>query len=159
MKRHTLLSNLLFLATLSIVLFSCTKDDENPFPATNEAISFLNIDSAVVKAKAGSTLKVDVVLVTDKPIDSIKAAYFIDTLGVKENLTYAETETQLLATALDTVTNKIVYSASLKMPADAYGVRAFRPYLNNTGDYVRVVFRMEATPRVYEKQLKVIIEP
>ena len=75
------------------------------------------------------------------------------------DISYNDIETKVISTGFAEINNKHIYSASIKLPANAYGIRAFRPFLNNKGDYVRIIFRMEAGSKSYEKQLKVIIEP
>lgn len=148
-----------FLTILIIVNFySCEKSTE-PFPDSNEAISFSNIDSTTIRKKAGETLEVNVVLITDTIIDTLKIGYFIDTIGLTTNLTYEDIRQESIVTGFDEVDNRHQYLASIKLPANAYGIRAFRPYANGKGDYVRIIFRMEAGSKSYEKQLKVIIEP
>ena len=140
------------------MLVSCEKPVDE-FPDSSEAISFQGIDSTTLEMKAGEDLEFDVVLVIDEIIDSLKIGYLIDTLGITYNLTYADIETVSLTTGFEEENNKHVYAATIKLPANAYGVRAFRPYRNNVGDFVRIIFRMEAGTRAYEKQLKVIMEP
>ena len=157
-KQNTILASFVVVLVLSIALFSCEKPIDE-FPNSNEAISFVGIDSTTVKLRAGEDLILDVVLVTDTIIDSLKIGYFIDTIGITTNLTYTDITTESIVTGFAEVNNKFVYSAVISMPANAYGIRPFRPYQNNIGDYVRVIFRMEAGSRSYEKQIKVIIEP
>lgn len=159
MKQKNILSAcFIIVLALSISLFSCKKPVD-PFPSSDEAISFVGIDSTTIKMKAGEDLILDVVLITDTIIDSLKIGYYIDTLGLTTNLTYNDILTESVVTGFPEVNNKFVYSAIIKMPANAYGIRAFRPFKENLGDYVRVIFRMEAGSRAYEKQIKVIIEP
>lgn len=149
---------LAIVVSLSITLFSCKKPVDD-FPKSDEAISFLGIDSTTVKVRAGEDLLVDVVLITDTIIDTLRIGYLIDTLGITTNITYNDILTETIITGFPEVNNKYVYSATIKMPANAYGVRPFRPFRDNIGDFVRVIFRMEAGSRSYEKQLKLIIEP
>lgn len=156
--KHTFLNYIFICLVATIMLFSCKKPVDN-FPDSSEAISFQGIDSTTIEMKAGEDLDLEVVLVIDTIIDSLKIGYLIDTLGITTNLTYADIETVSLETGFDEENNKHVYAASIKLPANAYGVRAFRPYVNGVGDYVRIVFRMEAGSRAYEKQLKVIVTP
>lgn len=139
-------------------MFSCEKP-EDTFPNSNEAISFENIDSTTIVRKAGEELLIDVVLITDTIIDSLRIGYFLDTLGVTTNLTFEDITTLSLSTGFTEINNKHQYTASIKLPANAYGIRPFRPYVKGVGDFVRIIFRMEAGTRAYEKQLKVIIEP
>jgi hypothetical protein len=157
-KFNTFFSLLLLTLSLSYVLFSCKKDKDT-FPDSDEAISFQGIDSTTIEMRAGEELSLDVVLITDTIIDSLKIGYLIDTLGITTNLTYSDIETKVIHTGFAEVNNKHVYAAKIKLPANAYGIRAFRPFTNNVGDYVRIIFRMEAGSRSYEKQVKVIIEP
>jgi len=152
-----------FLGVISIILImlfvlSCEKPIDE-FPNSNEAISFSNIDTTTIKAKAGESLEINVVLITDTIIDSLKIGYLIDTIGITQNITYAEISTKEISTGFDEINNKHQYLATIKMPSNAYGIRPFRPYIGGIGDYIRIVFRMEAGSKEYEKQLKVIIEP
>ena len=159
MKRKNIFNGFVLAAlVVSVAVFSCNKPAD-PFPNTSEAISFQGIDSTTIIKKSGETLELDVVLVTDTIIDTLKIGYLIDTLGIITNLTYADINTESIVTGFDEVNNKHIYSASIKLPANAYGIRAFRPYRNNVGDFVRIIFRMQAGTRAYEKQLKVIMEP
>ena len=147
------------LAIILIVNFYSCKKPVEPFPDSNEAISFSNIDSTTLFKNAGETLEVNVVLITDTIIDTLKIGYFIDTIGVTTNITYADIREESIVKGFSEVDNKHQYLASIKLPSNAYGIRAFRPYKNGVGDYVRIIFRMEAGTKSYEKQLKVIIEP
>lgn len=159
MKRKNIFNGLILAAlVVSLAVFSCNKPTD-PFPNTGEAISFEGLDSTTILRNSGETLEFDVILVTDTIIDTLKIGYLIDTIGIVTNLTYADIETESIVTSFDEVNNKHIYNASIKLPANAYGVRAFRPYKNNVGDFVRIIFRMEAGTRAYEKQLKVIMEP
>ncbi|MFT4644426.1 MAG: hypothetical protein ACI8ZX_000827 [Planctomycetota bacterium] len=158
MVKNNRIFEIVVIAFAIVFMFSCEKP-EDTFPNSNEAISFKNIDSATIERKAGEGLLVDVVLITDTIIDSLKIGYFIDTLGITNNLTFDDITTLSLATGFTEVNNKFQYAATIKLPANAYGIRPFRPYLNGVGDFVRIIFRMEAGTRAYEKQLKVIIEP
>lgn len=157
-RKNTFLVCFTAVMVLSIALFSCKKPVDE-FPNSDEAISFVGIDSTTIYMKAGEELALDVVLITDTIIDSLKIGYLIDTVGITTNLTYNDIVTESIVTGFPEVNNKFVYSALIQMPANAYGIRAFRPFKDNIGDYVRVIFRMEAGSRSYEKQLKVIIEP
>lgn len=158
MIKNNRILGLVVIALAVVFMFSCQKD-EDTFPNSNEAISFLNLDSTTIERRAGEDLLIDVVLITDTIIDSLKVGYFLDTLGVTTNLTFEDITTLSLATAFTEINNKHQYAATIKLPANAYGIRPFRPYVNGVGDYVRIIFRMEAGTRAYEKQLKVIIEP
>ena len=146
-------------AIILIVVFYSCKKPVVPFPNSNEAISFSNLDSTTIRKKAGDNLEVNVVLITDKVIDSLKIGYLIDTIGITTNLTFNDVKEIVLETGFETENNKQQYLANIKLPSNAYGIRAFRPYVNGVGDYVRIIFRMEAGSTAYEKQLKVIIEP
>lgn len=157
-KQNTFLACFIIVLALSITLFSCKKPVDD-FPDSDEAISFIGIDSTTVFLKAGEDLSLDVVLITDTIIDTLRIGYFLDTIGITTNLTYNDILTESIVTSFPEVNNKFVYSAVIPMPANAYGIRAFRPYKDNIGDFVRVIFRMEAGSRSYEKQIKVIIEP
>lgn len=141
-----------------VFMVSCEKP-EDTFPNSDEAISFKNIDSTTIERRAGEELLLDVVLITDTIIDSLKIGYFLDTIGITTNLTFEDITTLSLATGFTEINNKHQYAATIKLPANAYGIRPFRPYVKGVGDFVRIIFRMEAGTRVYEKQLKVIIEP
>lgn len=165
-KRNKYLGYIIVLIGLTLTIFSCKKPVDE-FPDTNEPISFIGIDSSTIRMKAGQELELDVVLVTDAIIETLKIGYLIDTVGITYNITYADIKKQLVVKKFKDESNKYVYSASLKLPANAYGLRAFKPYKNNKGDYVRMIFRMEtkANPKAkikaksYEKQLKIIMEP
>lgn len=149
---------LLVITGLLFIVNACNKPEDD-FPKSKEAISFLGIDSTTIRMKAGEVLDLDVVLITDIKIDSIKVGYLIDTIGITTNISYADTKTEVLVHGFTEVNNKFVHPVSIKLPANAYGIRAFRPFKNNVGDYVRIIFRMEAGTKTYEKQVKVIIEP
>ena len=83
------LINYLFICLVAItVLFSCRKPVDE-FPDSSEAISFKGIDSTTIEMKAGEDLELDVILVIDTIIDSLKIGYLIDTLGITTNLTYS----------------------------------------------------------------------
>lgn len=149
-------------AILAIIIianfYSCTKSVDD-FPSSNEAISFSNLDSTTIKKRAGESIEINVVLITDTIIDSLKIGYIIDTIGITTNITYADITEESIAIDFPEINNKHQYLANIKLPANAYGIRAFRPYVQGKGDYVRIIFSMKAGSRVYEKQLKVIIEP
>ena len=151
-------TGVIIVLLLIVGFHSCTKPVDG-FPNSNEAISFSNLDSTTIKKRAGEVLEVNVVLTTDTIIDSLKIGYIIDTLGFTTNISYVDIREETIVTGFEEVNNRHQYLAKIKLPANAYGIRAFRPYVNNVGDYVRIIFRMEAGSRSYEKQLKVIIEP
>lgn len=149
----------IFLAIFIIVgIYSCKKPVDD-FPDSNEVISFSNIDTTTIFKQAGEMLEVNVVIVTDTIIDSLKIGYFIDTIGITKNITFKDVNEVSLETGFPEINNKHQYLANIKLPVNAYGIRAFRPYSNGKGDYVRIIFRVQAGSRVYEKQLKVIIQP
>lgn len=158
MVKNNRIFGIVVIVFVMAFMFSCEKAEDG-FPNSNEAISFENLDSTTIERKAGEELMIDLVLITDTIIDSLKVGYFLDTLGVTTNLTFEDITTLSLSTGFTEVNNKHQYAVSVKLPANAYGIRPFRPYLNGVGDYVRIIFRMEAGSRSYEKQLKVIIEP
>ena len=149
---------LFFTVLITIFITSCEKPVDD-FPNSNEAISFKNLDETTIEIKAGEDLLVDVVLITDTIIDSLKIGYIVDTIGITTNLEYKDIVVEVISTSFAELNNKHEYAATIKMPANAYGIRPFRPFVKGVGDYVRIIFRMEAGSRAYEKQLKVIIEP
>ncbi len=150
---------ILFFTVLTTVFISSCEKPTDEFPNSNEAISFKNLDETTIEVKAGEDLLVNVVLITDTIIDSLKIGYLVDTIGITTNLEYKDVVVEVIHTAFAEVNNKHEYAATIKMPANAYGIRPFRPFVKGVGDYVRIIFRMEAGSRAYEKQLKVIIEP
>lgn len=156
-KKNRIFGIVVLVLTI-LFIFSCEKP-EDTFPNFNEAISFKNIDSTTIERKAGEDLLIDLVLITDTIIDSLKVGYFLDTLGITSNLTFEDITTLSFSTGFTEINNKHQYAATIKLPANAYGIRPFRPYVQGVGDFVRIIFRMEAGTRSYEKQLKVIIEP
>lgn len=155
---NNFLVSLIVIIGLVFIINACNKPVDD-FPNSNEAISFVGIDSTTIKMKAGEDLVLDVVLITDTIIDSLRIGYLIDTVGITTNITYADIQTESIVHGFTEVNNKFVYPATIKLPANAFGIRAFRPFKNGVGDYVRIIFRMEAGTKSYEKQVKVIIEP
>ncbi len=149
----------ILIAFLGMLISTSCEKQIDPFPNSSEAISFSNIDTTTITAKAGEIIEINVVLITDTVIDKLQVGYFLDTVGITHNITYLDIKTELVNTGFDEINNKHQYLAKLQMPSNAYGIRPFRPFLNNVGDYTRLIFRMEAGSKEFEKQLKVIMTP
>lgn len=159
MKRYNFIG-VIIVVVLMTTLFSCVKEPEEKLPNSNEAIFFNNIDSIVIEKKAGEELEIEVQLTTDTIIDSLLVGYLIDTFGLTTNVKYSDITTVVAETEFLEKENWIKkYNVTVKLPSNVYGVRAFKPFIDGKGDYVRIIFRMVAGSNSYEKQLKVIIEP
>jgi hypothetical protein len=153
---------------MSVLVFSCKKEDEgDPYPS-NEAINLLSPDTTVLFAQAGSVFDFSVYIVIDKPVDTIRVGYAVDTLMSTNIMPFNMVDTVVLVSGFAEVNNKQLFSGSFQLPDSVINVRAFRPYqpaqptpvfIPAVYDAVRVVLKVEATGnRNYEKYLKVIIE-
>lgn len=156
----------LMLALFAIVLFSCNKDDDG-LPTSDEPISFLAPDSTTVFAQAGSEFNYTVFLVTDKPILSLSAGYLIDVTQNTASINFGQLEEIILEQEFEEENNVIEFSGSFTIPAainDSTPFRSYMPQQQNpvfvpaSYDAVRVLFRMDASGTIYEKQLKIIIQ-
>jgi hypothetical protein len=156
-----------FLLIFSGLIFSCNKDDDgDPYPS-NEAINLLTPDSTVVFAQAGSVFDFSVYIVIDRPVDTIRVGYSVDTLMSTSIMPFNLVDTVVLSSGFAEVNNKQLFSGSIQLPDSVPNVRAFRPYqpsqptpvfIPAVYDAIRVVLKVEAGNRTYEKYLKVIIE-
>lgn len=155
-----------FFALFTIALVACNKDDDG-LPTSDEPITFLTPDSTTVFAQAGSEFNYTVFLATDKPILSLTAGYLIDTMQSTTAINFGQLETIVLEQEFEEENNVFEYSGSFTIPSavnDSTPFRSYMPQQQNPVfvparyDAVRVLFRMDASGTIYEKQLKIIIE-
>jgi hypothetical protein len=168
MKSLRNLLNLIWLPVVLLVLItSCKKEDEGEQLPSSEPINFIAPDTTIVFAQPGTTFDFDVYLVIDRPIDTFRLGYQIDTLMRTTPLPFSQVDTVVYTTGFDEVNNKQRVTASFVLPDSIPGVRAFREYqpevatpvfIPATYDALRVVMRIEAPDRVFEKNLKIIFE-
>lgn len=161
------LSRFLFvMAGLSFFMVSCSNDDDET-PFYNEPINILTPDSTTVVAPAGSTFNFSLYLATDVPIDTLRVGYLIDTAKINTSIPFSIVDTVVISSGFDDINNVQTFSGSFTLPDSVTNIRAFRPYVPaqqnpvfvaEQYDAVRVVFRMEATGKTFEKQMKVIIQ-
>lgn len=151
---------------LSIALFSCKDDESENRPLTNEAINFINPDTTTIFADAGSVVDFNLYIAIDQAIDSVRAAYIIDTSMAVNNLTFSDMDSTFYVQGYTDSSNVQYASGSFLMPQNITDSIPFKPYFaGSTSPYiapsydaVRIVFKVEAEDNtVFEKQLKIIV--
>jgi hypothetical protein len=151
---------------ISFVLVSCSKTDDDSI-STNEPINILQPDTNVVIAQAGSTFNFSLYLATDVIIDTVRVGYIIDTVIINQSTPFSLVDTVVLNTGFDTKNNVQTFQSSFVLPSQAFPDRPFRPYMPAQQnpifvaaqyDALRVVFRVEASGKTFEKQMKIIIQ-
>jgi len=151
---------------VSLSVFSCNKNDDEDRPTTAEAINFINPDSTTIFADAGSIVDFNLYIAIDQAIDTVRAAYAIDTAMSVSNLTFSDTEVEFFAQGYTDSSNVQYATGVITLPQMAYDTIPFQsyfggsttPYIAPSYDAVRVVFKVEAEDNTsYEKQLKIII--
>ena len=158
----------LFALVLATTLFivACNNDDEG-LPLSDEPISFLSPDSTTVFAQAGSELNYTVFLATDKAITSLSAGYLIDTMQSTSAISFGQLQQIFLEETFEEENNVMEFSGVINIPSAVNDSVPFRPYMPQQQnpvfvparyDAVRVLFRMDASGTIYEKQLKIIIQ-
>ena len=150
----------------SVIIFSCNKNDDEDRPLTTEAINFINPDTTTIFADAGTTVDFNLYIALDKAIDTVRAAYSVDTMMSVTSLSFANADSVFFAQGYVDTNNVQYATGSIVLPQRAYDTIPFKPYFGgNTTPYIapsydaiRVVFKVEADDnRSIEKQLKIII--
>lgn len=167
MKHHFNIKTLSVLALLvSVFLFSCNKEKDDDRPLTSEAINFINPDTTTIFADAGSVVDFNLYIAIDEAIDSVRAAYYIDTAMIVTNLSFSDMDSTFYAQGYTDTSNVQYATGSFLMPQKAYDTIPFKsyfggstlPYLAPSYDAIRVVFKVEtASNKTFEKQLKIIV--
>lgn len=159
-----LLFSLFFL--LGLLIVSCNKDDDG-VPTSDEPISFLEPDTTTVFAQAGTEFNYTVFLATDKSITSLSAGYLIDLNQSTTAVTFGQLQEVFLEETFEEENNVLEFSGSFTLPAAVNDTTPFRSYMPAqqnpvfvpaSYDAIRVLFRMDASGTIYEKQLKIIIQ-
>ena len=151
---------------ISVILFSCKDDLDENRPLTNEAINFINPDTTTIFADAGSVVDFNLYLAIDQAIDSVRAAYIVDTSMIVTNLTFNDMDSTFFVQGYADSSNVQYATGSFLMPLKAYDTIPFKPYFGGSTspfiapsyDAVRIVFKVEAEDNTtFEKQLKIIV--
>lgn len=154
------------MIVLVTVLFACNKDEEE-YPISYEPINFLSPDSSTVFVDAGETFNFELYLAIDQAIDTIRAAYLVDTSMIVTNLNFADMDSIFFVQGFADSNNVQTISGSFVVPTGINDTLGFRPYFAGTTsnpytapsyDAIRIIFRLEGEDNTsYEKQLKLII--
>lgn len=165
MKANSILKFAVFSALMSVILFSCKKDDEDR-PSSTEPINILQPDSTTIFADAGSIVDLELYLAIDKAIDSIRAAYLIDTSMIVQNLNFSNMDSVFFVQGFEDTSNVHTVTTSFTIPNNVADSIPFKPYFSGSTtpyappsyDAIRIIFKLEAQDNsTYEKQLKIII--
>lgn len=167
MKLTRILTQLTFsLLAISLVLVSCSKSEDDSVP-TNEPINILSPDTSTVIAQAGSVFDFSLYLATDVIIDTVRVGYLIDTSMINTSIPFSSVDTVVLISGFDTENNVQSFTGNFILPSFVTIDRPFRPYQpaqqnpvfsSAQYDAVRVVFKVEARGKTFEKQMKIIIQ-
>lgn len=164
MRLSNVLKFSIFSAVLATILFSCKKDDDTP--SSTEPINILSPDSTTIFADAGSTVNLELYLAIDKAIDTLRAAYLIDTSLLVQNLTFSDMDSVFLVQGFEDTSNVQSVSTTFTVPNYVTDSIPFKPYFSGSTtpyappsyDAIRIIFKLEAQDNsTYEKQLKIII--
>ena len=161
MKTTHLLSIFALLAVALVI--GCNKDDDTDTVNTNEPIYFITPDSTTIISSPGAQVDYTVQLTLDENIDSLRAGWVIDTIGMVTSIPFSSVDSVFLETGFADSNNVQQFSGSITVPDSIINVRAFQvcdpPSLPQDYDALRLIFRVEAGTIVREKQLKVIVCP
>lgn len=166
MKKINSLPHLTLFALIALFTFvACNKDGDDK-PVGTEAINFVVPDSTTIFADAGEIVNFTLYLAIDQPIDTVRAAFLIDTAMMIESLSFTDMDSIFFVEGFSDSLNVQTISGSFTMPLGVNDTIPFRQYFSgNTTpfiapdfDAVRIIFRMEAADNTFfEKQLKIIV--
>lgn len=165
MQKNRIFGTLIILLLAGVIsLHSCKKDEETR-PTSNEAINILQPDSTTIFADAGSTVNFELYLAVDEVIDTIMAGYLLDSTMINYNLTLADMDSIFFGQGFVDSNNVQTVTGSITLPQywndtvpfQTYFSGSTTPYIPESYDACRIVFRMETESGIqHEKQLKII---
>ena len=134
------------LLCLVLALISACDDDTPPPIDVDEPITFVQPDTTVISAFAGDPVTYELLLVTDRAIDSLIGEVHVDSTGMNYNPA-TDTTTSFLRTGFADSSNIQEYTGVYQVPGF---VESF--------DVVRLIYTMNAGERTYQKTLRINIK-